>query len=147
MEKRLEKVIKEMPGTVEEKCKRLGVSNVTLYKYLKSKTKPTTQFLTALKMHTRINLDWLITGEGEPYIGVNPKSLDTDVLATIIDKIEQHLESQSKKLSAIEKSNLISNIYVFIMKEKDRCIQNGIQLNDSDLNERIQTLMEFKLSS
>ncbi len=65
---RLKKIIKETGLIRDEFADSAGVSQSQLYRYLNGEQEPSTSFYRNIKKHFPwINIDWLITGIGEPY--------------------------------------------------------------------------------
>jgi transcriptional regulator with XRE-family HTH domain len=65
---RLLKLINDVSGgNVSEFSKKSGIKQPTLHKYTKGRL-PGAESLYALRNNLGVNINWLLTGEGEPYL-------------------------------------------------------------------------------
>ena len=100
---RLEKIIKAIGMTKKDFAVECGVSRAQLFNYLKGQQVPTATFFVNLKKkYNWINLDWLITGEGEPDLrGDSHKVIPIDPAVKILNEaIEEtgiHLNPAQRK--------------------------------------------------
>ena len=141
MNTRLQTVLKELPGTIDEIAKGLGVSHATLYKYLSGKTKPNADFLAQLKSQTGVNLNWLITGQGEKYGDSNQDDLNQSLLRAVVDSISEYCLNAKSSPSPQEQSALIISIYSMMLKEKRKA-----DFSSTEIRNRIHELISFKYS-
>jgi len=118
MQDRLKRIFDDMGGKVEEIAKRLNVTTVTIYNYIKGKNKSYPhEFLIDLKEETGVNLNWLFTGKGDIYTqDKSSSSLNKRFLQVALWAIDNYLWSVSEQkdtplLSRDEKSKLITNLY------------------------------------
>jgi transcriptional regulator with XRE-family HTH domain len=90
-----------------------GLSPTGLHQYLSGKSEPTRPAILAIANTAKVNLEWLITGEGEQtsrdacdhplHSGAFPKELDTDLLQQVTDAIDNIV---NKKGFSIPKDRL-----------------------------------------
>ncbi|MEM4711283.1 MAG: S24 family peptidase [Candidatus Woesearchaeota archaeon] len=64
---RLEKVMNEKKITIEKLAEQFNINKNTIVNYKKGITEPKISFLTQFCEHYKINLHWLLTGEGEMF--------------------------------------------------------------------------------
>ncbi|WP_156955747.1 helix-turn-helix domain-containing protein [Solidesulfovibrio alcoholivorans] len=113
MHERLKKILEEIPGSVEEKAKALGVSHVTLYSYLAGKTIPNTEFLLRLKKLTSIDIDWLLTGEEEET--QVPGQISTLIFDFISAKVYIYISNNNINIILPEYAARSAKIYNFLL--------------------------------
>ena len=92
---RIKEILEEVPGTIDQKAKRIGTTSPTLYSYLRGRTAPSFDFLAKIKSVTGVNLNWLVSGEGEkfPLSGSDRTgALDIEFLEAIRCKLEDYLK-------------------------------------------------------
>ncbi|MDP0380317.1 helix-turn-helix domain-containing protein [Glaesserella parasuis] len=78
-----------------------GISYSTLQNYLRGVREPNVEILIKLSIHLGINLNWLLTGQGEMFIGGTPESTLTQKEQTLL---EDYRESNEQGKEAIEKT-------------------------------------------
>lgn len=74
--KRLQKILKKMEMTQMALSKALDISNVVINRYVKDKTTPDYNFLNKLASAYNININWLITGEGNIFMSDKLKEIN-----------------------------------------------------------------------
>lgn len=88
--------IRQVRGDVsqDEFASRLAVHKETLGKYERDKRVPDADFLAQLRDHLGISIDWLVTGQGEMYVGQPslpptdaPGSRDPDLYGRVLEAI------------------------------------------------------------
>ena len=68
-------MIQELGLSVRAFSARLGVPDSNTRNYLDKGTKLNSEYLESIALHfSNINLTWLITGNGEPFLSANPNS-------------------------------------------------------------------------
>lgn len=114
---RIKKIIEEdVEGeNLDAKIKNLGTSSTSLYSYFSGKSYPSIPFLIKLHEKTRVNLDWLITGEGEPY-NIKNIELNTTILDFIAAKIYVYIKNEQIQLEQLEFTAKTGSIYNFLLK-------------------------------
>lgn len=94
---RLECIIGKLPDNKKTFAKKCGISEKQLYIYLKGTSDPGMRFFSNMKIqYPMINIEWLITGIGEPdiiYEDLKIKSSNKDVIS-----YENAIENEHLKL-------------------------------------------------
>ncbi|MDG6280432.1 helix-turn-helix transcriptional regulator [Glaesserella parasuis] len=78
-----------------------GISYSTLQNYLRGVREPNVEILIKFSIHLGINLNWLLTGQGEMFIGGTPESTLTQKEQTLL---EDYRESNEQGKAAIEEA-------------------------------------------
>jgi len=73
--KRLKQVIRKLDITQTSLSKTLSISNVVINRYTKDKTMPDYNFLNKLTAAFKININWLLSGEGSMFLAENLKEI------------------------------------------------------------------------
>lgn len=93
-----------------------GISYSTLQNYLRGVREPNVEILTKFSIHLNINLNWLLTGQGEMFIGGTPESTLTRqeqvLLADYRESNEQGKEAIEKTASALAFKATLENSQV-----------------------------------
>ncbi len=74
IKKRLRKVLDEREISIKEASEICDIPYRTLQNYLLSDREPNAKALTSLRTHLGVSIDWLLTGNGEMWRTVKPKS-------------------------------------------------------------------------
>ncbi len=69
---RLRSVLETKGLSIKEASDLVGIPYRTLQNYLLDEREPNTKALAALRTHLGISMDWLLTGEGETFLGATP---------------------------------------------------------------------------
>ncbi len=119
---RLREVVKYYRYTQDDFAKIIGTSKANLFNYFADKTKPNIEIIARLKKeHPDLNIDWLITGEGNLLVNKNADHEKIDIV----------------------KESLPSYGYKELLKEKDKRIKTLEDLVDS-LRDTINRLENSK---
>lgn len=100
----------------------------TLGGYERGDTFADQEFLTRYKREFSVNLDWLITGEGEMFASRRPaasaaaQTLDVDRLERAIAIIEQGLSEAGRIASPDIKAGLVSAAYEILENQPETAI-------------------------
>lgn len=111
------KILIELLGlNLKEFSRRTNIPYQSLLNYLSSKRSPTLENLQKIAIHLNCNLNWLLTGEGEPFIKKDP-SLDprrqaiikiiSDMPEDKLDDIYKMLEKEKLLLELLEERKKI----------------------------------------
>lgn len=110
----------------EDVTQLTGKSQSTISTYLSNRTYPSEVFFFALKkLIPNLNFHWLITGEGEMYLGESSPSLGTEKEKKLQHEIEDLKSTQAQLLKAV--SALSSVIPGQAPKESGRSFKPGVR--------------------
>ena len=120
---RLNLIIETIGVDKKDLAEQCGIARATIFNYLNGKSVPDAKFLHELKKHyPQVNLDWLITGEGEQYLynkegsdNVVPMDPDMGMAMEIVAEVE---EEQGVEISSPQREELIKLIYKEALKHK-----------------------------
>lgn len=101
---------------------KTDISETQLFRYIKGEQEPSITKCLAISKQCNIDLNWLITGEGqsEPSDQNNScNSIDEEVLQGVIEAIEGHLDNNNLELDADKKAQLITIIYNEVIDDDD----------------------------
>lgn len=73
---RIRQIKDEKNLSLTEFCKVLDLPTSTVFNYLSAKRSPDIKFLDAFHCYFKVDLNWVITGEGYPYKENHEKTLD-----------------------------------------------------------------------
>jgi len=115
---RLKKVLEQIPGkNIDEKSQSLNCSTPSLYSYLSGKTRFPLEFLVILQNVTSIDLNWLLTGQGNQFgQGDEHPSLSLSLFHTITDQLTARLEAESITLPPAQLTRKVAMIYNLMLK-------------------------------
>lgn len=99
----------------DEFASRLGVHKETVGKYERDKMLPGSDVLTRLRQDWRVDINWLLTGEGEGAPVPMPE-LDSGALAGAIAAIEELLQRRAMILAPDKKGKLVALVYTQLTK-------------------------------
>jgi transcriptional regulator with XRE-family HTH domain len=109
---RLKLIIDRTGDTIVAVSKVCGVAKNTLHNYLNGSQPPKAQFLELLKKHyTWINLNWLLVGDGEPFIE-DKKQSSNNVLHLQHERVIREFDDKefaieiNRALVALEKASM-----------------------------------------
>ncbi len=86
--------------TKVEFARALGINRNTLLKYETNKGFPDFQKLQKIHKIFKVNINWLISGEGEPYIKKSKRSI---VVGSRYLKIETRLSALERQVSKLDR--------------------------------------------
>ncbi|MFZ7223446.1 helix-turn-helix domain-containing protein [Avibacterium avium] len=93
-----------------------GISYSTLQNYLRGVREPNVENLSKLSIHLNINLSWLLTGQGEMFIGGsstnNLTQQEQALLEDYRESNEQGKEAIEKTASALATATALANLKV-----------------------------------
>jgi transcriptional regulator with XRE-family HTH domain len=129
---RLKTVISRSGLKRDEFAKSGGISRAQLFKYLKGDQSPGTAFYQRLKANIPwINLEWLISGEGEPDLReiegppkTPPPPVDLELLESVIAGVEGVLGMANKELDPDKKAQVIILLYEYFHKSGEEADSN-----------------------
>lgn len=101
LSERLNAVLKDKSLKVTDFSKITGIPYSTCQSYLKGTREPGTEMLTAISLQLYVNLNWLLTGRGEMFIGSGGGESLTPSEQTLL---EDYRESNEQGKEAIEKT-------------------------------------------
>ncbi len=108
---------------VKEVAEIFEINVLTYCNYERGVRVPNAEFLYRFCQHFNIDYHWLFTGVGNMY---KADGVKLDLLYVIIDKIENHLESDDIFLSSRKKAQIISILYEEALNNPDWHKQLGI---------------------
>lgn len=90
-----------------------GISYSTLQNYLRGVREPNVEILIKFSIHLGINLNWLLTGQGEMFIGGMPENTLTKqeqiLLSDYRESSEQGKEAIEKTASALAEAKALAD--------------------------------------
>lgn len=112
---------------------QLGVHKETIGKYERDKILPGSDVLTRLRQEWRVDINWLLTGEGEAGARPVPSSagdVDVDALAGAITAVEELLDQRRIVLVPEKKAKLAAIVYRQLIKAGAGAKIERAMLND-----------------
>lgn len=93
----------------------LGVPKETLGNYERGDREPNAELLTIYRRRFGVNLNWVITGEGDMFdAGASPNSA---FLCTAIQLVDDWLATQSRTMPAATKAEIVGQLYQIITED------------------------------
>lgn len=124
---RLSHIIKIIGVTKKRLSEECEVSRGHFFNYLNGKQEPSSTFYKNLKkQYPWVNIEWLITGEGEPDLRKTmiqtstPPPVDIELLKSVIAGVEEGLENIGKELDPERKAQLITLLYEHFHKSGEK---------------------------
>lgn len=115
---RIKQALELVPGeNVDAKAKALATTNASLYSYMNGKSLPQMPFLMNLRELTGINIDWLVSGEGD-FRRVAKNEINLGYIQMIEDKLTRLLALINESLSNSEFVGIVLQIYNILLFEK-----------------------------
>lgn len=116
---RLEIIITHFEGgNATNFAKRLGIPQSTVHNYTKKGREPHSLFLKLIHEKLGVNINWVLTGEGEMFIkgqeGVDAP-LDSSLLKSAIEYVESILPTIGVEVDSDKKAELIKQAYIKFM--------------------------------
>lgn len=101
-----------------------GVSEVTMAKYVRGTTNPSQETLAKWAMALNIDCNWLLTGQGPPFLGEAGQSLNIEGAAALSAKVEGLEKTVSEKELEIAKlkDELLRLMQELIQSQKDNVL-------------------------
>jgi len=116
--------------TQSELAGKVGVSITTIQSW-ESDTIPKGGYLILLSKALNCTIDWLLTGEDKMLLDTatspEPAALETEVLAQVVEGVEEFLRDEKKELEPDIKARLISLLYEHFSKAKEEPNQKTIE--------------------
>lgn len=110
-------------GRRSDMAAHLGLPGSTYSAYEGEAGPPKVEWLAVLARRG-VNLNWLLTGEGEmlahptapappmaPVVDDDPAALNTYLLAAMISRVEREQRERGRSLTALEKGEMIAHLY------------------------------------
>ena len=108
-------------GNVAALAKKAGIKGGTLHNYIKGRP-PSSESLIYICRNLDVNLNWLLDGRGTPFIergtdeasGAEPDAsadIDIDILAGVIQALENYLKAGRLTLDPAPKARLLAVLY------------------------------------
>lgn len=104
------KTIIDLIGSADKLANNSGMSARGIGQYLAGKSDPTRKKLIALAEAAGVNIEWLATGVGPMREGERER-FSSDLLAVIIEGLDELETTIEKKLDSVEKASIISSTY------------------------------------
>lgn len=109
-------------GNATKLAEASGISRRTVGTYIAGDAEPSRPKLIAMARAANVRLEWLATGEGtmeaEPSGSQAAPKLIPDVLATVIQAVEEMLSRQDVAATPAEKASLIMSVYNLRIKDR-----------------------------
>lgn len=106
---RIQEIITSV-GSAEKLAKRAAIKASSISQYLSGTTDPSRIRLIALATAAGVNIEWLATGVGPMREG-DRERISFDLLAVIIEGLDDLEATLEKKLTSIEKAEIINQTY------------------------------------
>jgi len=105
------KILIDLLGlNLKEFSRKTGIPYPTLLQYLSGKREPIPENLQKIAIHLNVNLNWLLIGEGEPFVKKEPVEMD-DITQKILIMLKDMDEEKKKDILAyIEKEKLLMEL-------------------------------------
>lgn len=97
--KRLKQLLNKLEMSQAGLSRAIGISNVVINRYIKDKTTPDYNFLSKVAQAYKVNINWLINGEGTPFVSENLKRIgdkdyyDLPIVAAVSCGTPQEIEN------------------------------------------------------
>lgn len=117
---------------------KAGIPGSTFQGYMNGRP-PNSEHLLRIHLFFNVNLNWLLSGDGDPYMSNNlnnkesenhfsdPSQINLNFINVIVDAIEQIQKDDGIELSSMDKTDAISDLYK-LMKEHDGDISQDVLL-------------------
>ncbi|MBC7908372.1 MAG: helix-turn-helix transcriptional regulator [Rhodospirillaceae bacterium] len=107
--------MRRLRGTVsqDEYAAQLGVHKETIGKYERDKILPGADVLTRLRQDKQVDINWLLTGQGDRDVPARTSSadIDADALAGALTAVEELLHQRQAALTQDKKAKLVALVY------------------------------------
>jgi len=101
-------------------AKKAEIPHSTFHAYINGRS-PHTEHLVRIRDTFRVNLDWLLTGEGGKCIKEEPESpIDMGLLEDTIEVVEGWLKSEGKTLEPAKKAEVIIYVYEEYLEREEK---------------------------
>ncbi len=111
--------------TQSEIADQLNMNRASISKIDTGESAPNVKILNYLGRTHKINLHWLLTGEGEMVLGkskeieTDPPGFDRELFIVIFKIIELIIQKSNKRISVEKKIDIVFHIYERALKEKE----------------------------
>lgn len=128
---RLRLIISQLDITAKEFAEKCGMSYKILNEYLQNRRSPGGDKLKQIAEAFNVNLNWLLTGEGSPFLGFESAEAGKIVAEKekteekIVSKAEKSVEKSASETSAVENVELVFEVLreIFHYPEEERYIK------------------------
>ena len=127
---RLKLVIREKGKSARAMAKLCNIPYTTFWKYLSGERKPSSLHLQKICTHLAINLNWLITGEGEIFVQKSPSDLNNLRANNEKQGILEKIYAMLKDMEQEELNDILKHL------EKEKRLK--------DLEKRLAEILENK---
>lgn len=140
---RLKELRKNLEYTAESFAKELNVKISTLYSYENASAKPSYEFIATLRNFTKVNLDWLLFGNGEMFI--KPKN----TLEIKYEPCAEQLKEFGKRLNKlrIHADMITRDISMLLEMKEDRFSDLCIGKKEPTLAEIAKICENFEVTA
>ena len=108
---RLKILISILRITLKEFSQKTGIPYITLQHYLRGTREPGTENLQKIALQLDINLHWLLTGEGEPFVKKEGQAQFDDITEKILILLRDMDEEKRRDvLKYIEEKKLLMEL-------------------------------------
>ncbi|WP_353573058.1 hypothetical protein [Candidatus Albibeggiatoa sp. nov. BB20] len=100
---RLNQVVDQQDKTLKSISKQLSISYRTLQNYLlEERTNISIEILKSFHTHFSVNINWLITGEGEMFLNEEQKKQDIgDILQSLTSEQRQEIITRTQEMQLV----------------------------------------------
>jgi|AGTN01.1.fsa_nt_gi Helix-turn-helix. len=114
----------------DEFARQLGVHKETIGKYERDKILPGSDVLTRLRQEGRVDINWLLTGEGGAPVPSPGGEINLDALAGAIAAVEELLDLRRIVLTPEKKAKLAAILYRQLIQAGEGAQIERAMLND-----------------
>lgn len=120
--------IKSVRGDLAQKtfAARIGVHPTTVQNY-ESGDIPKGDVLLRIHQEFGVDLTWLLTGQGDPYIKEAGGSVDADVLRQLIEAVEEGLDARGLETTPAKKAAFIAYLYEQFMESGQEATKDRVE--------------------
>jgi len=127
---RLVKIVEEKAGGKHTVfAKNAGIPTSTFQGYINGRP-PHAEHLIRIREKYNVNINWLLTGEGEMFLDTptssEPSCIDIEVITKVIKGVEEYLRKAKKELEPDIKARLVALLYERFAKTDEEPDQKTI---------------------
>ncbi len=116
------KIIIDLLGlNLKDFSRKTGIPYPTLLQYLSGKREPVPENLKKIAIHLNVNLNWLLTGEGEPFIKkkpINIKDIPLENMKRWLEEFWQNATDEERAWLKIEFMRVFPEYKEWLLKKE-----------------------------
>jgi len=134
---RLREIRKYKRLTQDDFAKKIGLKQGSIADWERGKSSPSIDTLVIIANSFNINLHWLLTGQGEMFLGQTPQTSEFQANNNELEKQQKRLQDLQKQVDLLKKN--IQEIDIEYDQEKKR--SSDLIHENQKLNRELLTLM------